>query len=106
MKEYTIKTRYIFTGEFYIKASSQEEAEKIVLEQCGMNSGEIMTSLNRKTVDWTFQMTPDSEMIQDKNLWEEDPEYPMGDWRQEVNNQDTLLSYSDWVQHQKESDEI
>lgn len=37
--------------------------------------------------------------------WEEDPDYPSSDWREEVANNDTRLGYADWVKQQKEKRE-
>ncbi|MDA0250725.1 MAG: hypothetical protein O3B27_03650 [Actinomycetota bacterium] len=34
--------------------------------------------------------------------WQDDPEYPMGDWRYEVSNGDELRGYRDWVAYQRE----
>lgn len=34
------------------------------------------------------------------NLWEEHPLYTLAWWRYEVANEDTLLGYRDWVNHQ------
>lgn len=36
--------------------------------------------------------------------WEENPDYPVADWRLEVQNDDTRLGYLEWVEHRKESD--
>lgn len=35
--------------------------------------------------------------------WDEDPEYPVEDWKIEVDNDDTRLGYKEWVLHQRES---
>jgi hypothetical protein len=37
------------------------------------------------------------------DLWAEDPKHPRSDWRYEVNNEDTLLGYWDWVRSMKEA---
>jgi len=34
--------------------------------------------------------------------WQDDPEYPMGDWRYAVSGGDELRGYRDWVAHQRE----
>ncbi len=36
--------------------------------------------------------------------WDEDPDYPISDWKYEVENNDTRLGYADWVQHERERD--
>ena len=37
--------------------------------------------------------------------WDNDPDYPPEDWRNEVANGDTRQSYQDWVAHQKDAAE-
>lgn len=36
--------------------------------------------------------------------WEDDPDYPMADWRYEVRNGDELRGYREWVAHRRELD--
>lgn len=35
--------------------------------------------------------------------WDEDPKYPVADWRTEVFNDDTRQSYAEWVDSQRET---
>ena len=42
--------------------------------------------------------------LQSRNPWVIDPDYPLEDWKYEVQNGDTRLGYHDWVDHKKESD--
>ena len=37
-----------------------------------------------------------------ENIWSEDPDYPVADWKYEVANDDTRLGYWEWVENQKE----
>lgn len=37
--------------------------------------------------------------------WDEDPEYPRADWRDEVWREDTTRSYQQWVDAQREANE-
>lgn len=37
-------------------------------------------------------------------IWDEDEDYPVADWQDEVANNDTRLGYWEWVHHRKESD--
>jgi hypothetical protein len=37
-----------------------------------------------------------------KDVWAENPNYPIRDWRYEVANDDTRLGYLAWVAHQEE----
>ncbi|MGA2229012.1 MAG: hypothetical protein ABSH41_31640 [Syntrophobacteraceae bacterium] len=34
--------------------------------------------------------------------WEDDPDFPSGDWKYEVANGDTRLGYHQWVKHQRD----
>ena len=38
--------------------------------------------------------------------WEDDPKYPMEDWRYEVANGDELCGYRDWVAKQRELEDF
>lgn len=38
--------------------------------------------------------------------WAEDPNYPVGDWRLEVANDDTRLGYVEWLEHKREPEPI
>lgn len=35
------------------------------------------------------------------NYWEEDPEFPLEDWKYEVANNDTRKGYHEWIAAQK-----
>jgi len=39
------------------------------------------------------------------NPWAEDPDWPVSDWKYDVQNDDTRLGYWEWVEHNKESHE-
>jgi hypothetical protein len=39
------------------------------------------------------------------NHWEEDPDFPLVDWRHEVADDNTRLGYRDWVHHQRVADQ-
>jgi len=34
--------------------------------------------------------------------WDEEKDFPVGDWKYEVANDDTRLGYTEWVESQKE----
>jgi len=55
MKEYAIKTRFVFEGKFFIKASNKKQARKYVEKHCGLvlNRG-IHSTLPDDIVDWDF----------------------------------------------------
>lgn len=63
-KEYTVKTQFIFEGEFYIKAESQSQAEEYVIKHCGLViGGDIHTSLPGDIVNWSFSVHPKKKII-------------------------------------------
>ena len=41
-----------------------------------------------------------------KSIWDNDPDFPVTDWRYEVANDDTRLGYAEWVAAQKASAEL
>ena len=64
MNTYSVKTRFIFEGEFKIFAKSKNEARKSVDEYCGMVSiGGIHTNCNEKVCDWLFPVHPEKEIV-------------------------------------------
>jgi hypothetical protein len=59
MKTYTVKTKFVFEGEFYIKAESKAQACEFVGKYCGLVIGkEIHTTLPYDIVDWKFDAHP------------------------------------------------
>jgi hypothetical protein len=60
MREYAVKTRFIFTGTFYIKAKNKEEAKEFVDKHCGLvlNRG-LHSTLPDETADWDFPVHPE-----------------------------------------------
>lgn len=58
-KKYRVKTKFVFEGEFYVKAESKKEAKKMVEESCGLClGGNIHSDLNDEDVDWEFPVHP------------------------------------------------
>ena len=58
-KEYTIKTKFVFNGEFYITAESKEQAKEYVMKHCGLVlGGDIHTTLPNEICDWDFDVHP------------------------------------------------
>lgn len=58
-KKYTIKTKFVFNGEFYITAESKEQAKEYVMKHCGLVlGGDIHTSLPDEICDWNFDVHP------------------------------------------------
>jgi hypothetical protein len=60
MSQYAVKTRFSFTGTFFISANSKEEAREYVESHCGLIlGGNIHSSLPYDAVDWDFPVHPD-----------------------------------------------
>lgn len=38
------------------------------------------------------------------DAWSDDPDYPISDWKYEVQNDDTRLGYLAWIERQRERD--
>ena len=53
-KTFTVPVKFVFEGKFFIKAGSQEEAERIVKEDCAMTHRGVHTSVCDDTVTWDF----------------------------------------------------
>lgn len=59
-RKYTVKTKFVFEGEFYIKAESKEQAKEYVINHCSLVlGGEIHTTLPEEICDWEFNVHPD-----------------------------------------------
>lgn len=59
MKTYKVKTKFIFSGHFNIKAESEQHAKELVLEHCGLVLGSsIHCSLPDDIVNWEFKTHP------------------------------------------------
>lgn len=58
-KEFTVKAKFVFEGEFYIKAESKAQAKEYVMSHCGLVlGGDIHTSLPDDICDWVFSVHP------------------------------------------------
>lgn len=59
MKTYTVKTKFVFEGKFYIKAESKPQAKEFVQKHCGLIIGRnIHSTLPDSDVDWDFPTHP------------------------------------------------
>jgi hypothetical protein len=64
MKKFAVKTRFIFTGTFFIAAEDKEEARKLVDHSCGLVLGRtIHSSLSEEIADWDFPTHPDKTIV-------------------------------------------
>jgi hypothetical protein len=55
-KKFTVKTKFIFEGEFYVKAENKNEALKLVGEHCWVNNCHVRTTIPYNDVDWKFDL--------------------------------------------------
>jgi hypothetical protein len=62
MATYRVKTRFTFTGTFFVRADSKAEAKRLVKESCGLVlGGGPHASLPSSDVDWDFPVHPEKE---------------------------------------------
>lgn len=62
-KKFKVKTRYIFEGIYTVTAEDSEEADRLVVRQCGLVlGGNIHTTLNDEEIDWDFDLHPGIEI--------------------------------------------
>jgi hypothetical protein len=62
MMTYRVKTRFIFTGAFFVRAESKAGAKRLVEENCGLVlGGTPYSSLPESDVDWDFPVHPEKE---------------------------------------------
>jgi hypothetical protein len=59
-KVFAVKTKFIFSGKFFITCENKKQAKEIVNEHCGMTTiSGIHTTLPKEIVDWEFPCHPD-----------------------------------------------
>jgi hypothetical protein len=62
MATYGVKTRFIFTETFFVKAESEAGAKRLVEESCGLVlGGNPHSSLPPSDVEWDFPLHPEKE---------------------------------------------
>jgi len=55
MKKYSIKTKFVFEGEFIVSAENKAQAKEYVSKHCGLClGGDIHSSLPDESIDWEF----------------------------------------------------
>ena len=63
-RQYAVKTRYTFTGTFFINARNKGEARECVEKHCGLVLGKgISSTLPDDAVDWDFPVHPDVAIV-------------------------------------------
>lgn len=71
MKQYEIKTKFIFEGIFRVNAENREEARKNIEQDCGLvMGGNIHTTLNDEDIDWNFDTHPEKKIVAVKQIKE------------------------------------
>ena len=69
MKQYEVKTRFIFERIFRVNAETSEEARENIEKHCGLvMGGSIHTTLDIKDVNWNFGIDPETEIVNVKQL--------------------------------------
>lgn len=69
MKQYEVKTRFVFEGIFRVNAENREEARKDIEENCGLvMGGSIHTTLNDEDIDWNFDTHPEKKIVTIKRV--------------------------------------
>ena len=56
MAKYKVKTKFVFEGEFEVKATNSQKAREIVEKHCAMTTDGIHSSLPDDEVDWEFKI--------------------------------------------------
>lgn len=64
-KVYRVCTQYVFEGVFEVVATDREEAERKILEDCGMVMGRgIHSTLPDEQINWAFNTHPEERIIE------------------------------------------
>lgn len=64
-KVYRVCTQYVFEGVFEVVATDREEAERKILEDCGMVMGRgIHSTLPDEHINWAFNTHPEERIIE------------------------------------------
>ena len=62
-KVYRVRTQYIFDGEFDVVAESKEDAQKKVLQNCGLvMGGNIHSTSPDDEINWAFDRHPNKRI--------------------------------------------
>lgn len=69
MKNYEVKTRFVFEGIFNVKAENRQQAEEYILKHCGLViGGDIHSTLPDDAIDWDFRVHPDKQIKSVKQI--------------------------------------
>jgi hypothetical protein len=65
MRKFAVKTRFSFTGTFFVEAGNAIEAQELVEQSCGLVlGGGPQSSLPVDEVDWDFPVHPEKKVCQ------------------------------------------
>ena len=63
-KPYKVRTRFIFEGDFEVKADEKEQAKEYVERHCGLViGGNIHSTIPSDTIDWNFNVHPSKIIV-------------------------------------------
>lgn len=63
MKEFEVKTRFVFDGVFNVKALNRQQAEEFVQKHCGLViGGDIHSTMPAEDIDWDFSVHPEKQI--------------------------------------------
>jgi hypothetical protein len=69
MKQFEVKTRFVFDGVFKVKALNRQRAEELVQKHCGLViGGDIHSSLPSENIDWDFPVHPEKQIRSIKQI--------------------------------------
>ena len=69
-KVYRVRTQYVFEGVFEVVATNREEAERKILEDCGMVMGRgVHTILSDEQINWAFETHPEERIPQFRSVF-------------------------------------
>jgi hypothetical protein len=68
-KRYAVRTRFTFTGTFFVRKDTEAAARKLVNDHCGLVlGGKIRTCLAEDVVDWDFPVHQEKVIAKVKKL--------------------------------------
>jgi hypothetical protein len=64
MKQYEVRTLFIFGGTFFVRADNKSQAKEYVENHCGLViGGNIHSTLPDENVDWEFPVHPEKIIV-------------------------------------------
>ena len=59
-KVYTIKTKFVFEGVFFVRANNKAQAKQYIKDHCGLViGGNIHSTLPDEDINWNFCLHPE-----------------------------------------------